>query len=64
MAEIPGLDADVFFGDVSRGPVDWRKKLPAVPIEDEDDDAISEAERAEVVRLLGFDPREYEAGKP
>ncbi len=51
--QIPGLDADVYFGDAERPPPNWRKELP----EDEsDDDEPTPQERADVIEMIGFDP--------
>jgi hypothetical protein len=48
--EIPGLPADVFFGDAEKPLPDWRKKLADEP----DDDAPQPGVEA----MLGFDPEE------
>lgn len=49
---VPGLDADVYFGDAERPLPDWRKHLP-----DEDDD---DTPQPGVAAMLGFDPSELE----
>jgi hypothetical protein len=60
MASIPGLDADVYFGDAERPLPDWRQVLPET---DDDADEPTEAERQAVIGMLGFDPRELDEPK-
>src|SRR5271157_1182806 len=55
MANIPGLPADVFFGD--KPLPNWRHRLKT----DQDDDrGATPEERRSVKRILGFDPREFD----
>lgn len=57
MPNIPGLDSDVFFGDVENKLPDWREEMP----EDDDDDNDSEPteeERQGLIGMLGFDPHD------
>lgn len=53
MAEIPGLDAEVYFGDTEQPLPNWREVLPD---EDDDSDELSAEDRAAIVGMLGFDP--------
>jgi GNAT superfamily N-acetyltransferase len=58
MADIPGLPADVYFGDVGN-------PLPAFPPlgasdEDTEDQPLSDDERDSLIAVLGFDPREID----
>lgn len=55
MAVIPGLKADVYFGDAATPLPDWRSNAPDE--ESDDDDTSPENHRA-VAAMLGFDPRE------
>ncbi len=54
--EIPGLEADVFFGDAETQTPDWRETLP----EEDDDAEPSEEDIQATIGILGFDPRESE----
>ena len=54
MPTLPGMNGDVFFGSVETPLPDWRNVLP----EEKDDDSISEGDRAVVIGMIGFDPRE------
>lgn len=49
--DIPGLDADIYFGDPSIPLPNWREVLPE---EDDDSDEISDEERDAVERMIGF----------
>lgn len=49
--DIPGLDADVYFGDPSVPLPNWREVLPE---EDDDSDDVSDEERDAVERMIGF----------
>lgn len=61
MPDIPGLKADVFFGDAQADQLpDWRKLIPDRDDEDDEDEPLSTAERAALVGILGFDPTELE----
>ena len=63
MAEIPGLKADVYFGDAEEKPLPpWRRHIPDRDDEDDEDKPLSAAERAALVGILGFDPAELEDG--
>lgn len=54
MAQLPGSEAEVFFGDTEKPLPDWRK---AATDDDQDDDVEPTAdEKAAVVGVLGFDP--------
>src|ERR1700674_2861444 len=55
MADIPGLEADVYFGDAATPLPDWRADLP-----EEDDEEPSEEWRRAVAGMLGFDPSELD----
>lgn len=62
MADIPGLPADVYFGDVGN-------PLPAFPPlgasdEDTEDQPLSDDERDSLIAVLGFDPRELDDDAP
>lgn len=50
---IPGLDADVYFGDPRLPLPDWREELPDA---DADEDALSPEERTAIIGMIGFDP--------
>lgn len=56
MPEIPGLEADVYFGDPQRALPDWRAETDDV--DDEDNDEPTAEDKAEVAGILGFDPAE------
>lgn len=58
MAEIPGLDSDVWFGEVENELPDWR--LEEVVDEDDPDDELLPETPEDVIDILGFDPREFE----
>jgi hypothetical protein len=62
MAKLPGMPGDIYFGSPDAPPIDWRKAMADNPerFDDDDDDEPSEAHRAEVIRILGFDPRELD----
>lgn len=62
MATLPGLDADVFFGDVAKPLPDWRPHAHDEDHDDDDDEPLSPDERAALVGVLGFDPTEWEDG--
>lgn len=55
MAAIPGLDADVYFGDAETPLPDWRSALLD---DDSDEDDASPEQLAAVRGILGFDPAE------
>lgn len=57
--EVPGLPADVFFGDAEAPPRDWREVLPDDDREPEDQ---TPEEREAVWGMLGFRPEELEHG--
>jgi hypothetical protein len=66
MANIPGLDIDVFFGEPEKELPDWRE---SVDESEEDSDELTEEEREALIGILGFDPRENDdvekgAGSP
>lgn len=62
MARIPGLKADVFFGDIETPLPDWRDRVPDDEGEEEDEEERpSESELQHVVALLGFDPNDPDA---
>lgn len=58
MATLPGMRADVYFGDAEKPLPDWRAELPE---DSEDDDVLKPGEAKAVVAVLGFDPREEAA---
>jgi hypothetical protein len=55
MPDVPGLDADVYFGEPSKPLPDWRGEG-----ETEDTDEASPEDRAAVKGVLGFDPHEID----
>lgn len=57
MASIPGLPADIYYGDTERPPPDWRA-VARDDEQDEDADEIGEDEARHVAALLAFDPAE------
>ena len=58
MSSLPGLDADIYFGDAVSPPLSY----PGPPDrEDEDSDAVTTAGRRAVVGVLGFDPADLSA---
>ena len=62
MADIPGLQADVFFGDADNKPLpNWRKEISERDDEDDEDKPLSKGERAALVGVLGFDPEEIDS---
>lgn len=56
----PGFNSDVYFGDAETPLPNWREVLP----EDSDDDELSPEEYADVVGMIGFDPKEKPTEKP
>jgi len=53
--EVYDLESDVHFGEIKDRQVDWRSEL----IDDEDpDDEELETTPADVVAILGFDPKD------
>lgn len=56
MADVPGLAADVFFGDTQVPLPDWRAEAD----DDNDDDDVSPERMAYVWAALGFDPSEVD----
>ena len=60
MADIPGLNADVYIGDASSELPDWRKQLSDRDEEDDEDKPLSKAEREVLTGILGFDPAEID----
>ena len=54
MPEMPGLAGEVYFGDVESPLPDWR----AESADESDGDSITPEQRAAVIGMLGFDPRE------
>ena len=62
MASLPGIDADVYFGDTEKPLPDWRAEVPENEDADADDD--SPENRAGVSAILGFDPAEIEEESP
>lgn len=66
MATLPGLPADVYFGDVDKPLPDWRKERPADDMDDvaDIDDEDSEPDAAELKALeamSGISPGEAES---
>lgn len=57
MPSIPGMSADVSYGDADAPLRDWRKTMPD---DDNDDDELTPDERESLIGVLGFDPREGE----
>lgn len=57
MPNLPGVNADVYFGDTEKPLPDW---APGVANEDADSDEISAEDRAAVHAILGFDISEIE----
>lgn len=55
MPEVPGLPADVYFGDTEKPLPNWRKELPE---EDDDEDDVSQDRLDYVFATLGFNPLE------
>jgi len=54
--EVFGQESDVFFGEISdKDPPDWREELENE--EDPDDEELDETS-ADVIAMLGFDPKE------
>jgi hypothetical protein len=53
---LPGLDADVFFGSIDAAPPDWREIDEAIDDENDPDDEELEATPDDVLAVLGFDP--------
>lgn len=54
---LPGLEAEVFFGDAETPLPDWRKVLPEEN-DDDDNDELTEEEKQSVIGMIGFDPGE------
>lgn len=50
------LDFDIHFGSVTDKKTDWRKVLA---VEEPDDDEELDVTPADVVGILGFDPKEF-----
>lgn len=61
MASVPGLEADVYYGDAEKALPDWRENV-ADSDEDgeepEEGDTLSDEEHQAVTSILGFDPLE------
>ena len=56
MAGIVGQESDVHFGEVDKALPDWRK----LPDEEDPDDELLEKTPEDVIKILGFDPLEFE----
>ena len=56
MPSLPGLDADVFFGDSEKPLPDWRQRV--VEESDDPEDSLTDDDLAAVKSMLGFDPDE------
>lgn len=60
MPDIPGLEADVFFGSTETPLPVWDGDVDPAEDEAEEDRPLTDAERAAIVGVLGFDPRELD----
>lgn len=54
MPSVPGLPADVYFGNTQKPLPDWRESASN---DESDDDMPSEDDLKAVIAMLGFDPR-------
>lgn len=54
MPSVPGLPADVYFGNTQKPLPDWRESASN---DKSDDDMPSEDDLKAVIAMLGFDPR-------
>lgn len=63
MSSLPGLNADVYFGDAERSLPDWRTEAEQDDAE-EPEDELDEERLAAVRSLLGFDPDELSKDRP
>lgn len=53
MASLPGMNGDVFYGDVDTPVPNWRTESN---YSDDDDDELTPEQREALVGVLGFDP--------
>ena len=60
MPNLPGLDADVFFGDPGKPLPDWRAETPDDEGDEDDDDEPTTDQLKAVHGMLGFDPNEID----
>lgn len=59
MPDIPGLDIDVHFGSTEEREVKWREDEALDAEEDPDDEELDETP-ADVIAMLGFDPKDID----
>lgn len=58
--DIPGLDAEVYFGEPDAELPDWRETSTDGPGEVEPDDELTPEEKDDLIGMLGFDPDEMD----
>lgn len=63
MPSVPGLNADVYYGDTETDLPDWRADVSDEVSASDDDDTLTDDEEQAVISILGFDPDEESEGE-